>query len=299
MKKNKSLVLIILFLFIFIGISSIIIGKMQNTVTLTQLAGQSSRQMMGYLLRTKNGKLIVIDGGTKEDAIQLLEQIQENGGKVDAWFLTHAHDDHVGAFTQIINTTNTIEIGNIYVSTNDLTWYEEQEPLRAEFTKEFLQTLDRKDLKEKVIQPSLNQKIEIDGIQVEILGIKNPEITENAGNEQSMVIKFKVGNKSILILGDTGIKSSEKLIKTQRKKLKSDIVQMAHHGQAGATKQLYQMIQPTICLWPTPEWLWNNDVGKGKGMGPWKTLETRTWMEELKVKKNYVAKDGNCEIEIK
>lgn len=299
MKKNKSLVLIILFLFIFIGISSIIIGKMQNTVTLTQLAGQSSRQMMGYLLRTKNGKLIVIDGGTKEDAIQLLEQIQENGGKVDAWFLTHAHDDHVGAFTQIINTTNTIEIGNIYVSTNDLTWYEEQEPLRAEFTKEFLQTLDRKDLKEKVIQPSLNQKIEIDGIQVEILGIKNPEITENAGNEQSMVIKFKVGNKSILILGDTGIKSSEKLIKTQRKKLKSDIVQMAHHGQAGATKQLYEMIQPTICLWPTPEWLWNNDVGKGKGMGPWKTLETRAWMEELKVKKNYVAKDGNCEIEIK
>lgn len=299
MKKNKSLVLIILFLFIFIGISSIIIGKMQNTVTLTQLAGQSSRQMMGYLLRTKNGKLIVIDGGTKEDAIQLLEQIQENGGKVDAWFLTHAHDDHVGAFTQIINTTNTIEIGNIYVSTNDLTWYEEQEPLRAEFTKEFLQTLDRKDLKEKVIQPSLNQKIEIDGIQVEILGIKNPEITENAGNEQSMVIKFKVGNKSILILGDTGIKSSEKLIKTQRKKLKSDIVQMAHHGQAGATKQLYEMIQPTICLWPTPEWLWNNDVGKGKGMGPWKTLETRDWMEELKVKKNYVAKDGNCEIEIK
>lgn len=299
MKKNKSLVLIILFLFIFIGISSIIIGKMQNTVTLTQLAGQSSRQMMGYLLRTKNGKLIVIDGGTKEDAIQLLEQIQENGGKVDAWFLTHAHDDHVGAFTQIINTTNTIEIGNIYVSTNDLTWYEEQEPLRAEFTKEFLQTLDRKDLKEKVIQPSLNQKIEIDGIQVEILGIKNPEITENAGNEQSMVIKFKVGNKSILILGDTGIKSSEKLIKTQRKKLKSDIVQMAHHGQAGATKQLYEMIQPTICLWPTPEWLWNNDVGKEKGMGPWKTLETRTWMEELKVKKNYVAKDGNCEIEIK
>ncbi len=39
---------------------------------------------------------------------------------------------------------------------------------------------------------------------------------------------------------------------------------MAHHGQAGATKQLYEAIAPKICLWPTPEWLWNNDAGNGK-----------------------------------
>ena len=94
-------------------------------------------------------------------------------------------------------------------------------------------------------------------------------------------------------------KASEKLLKTQKEKLKSDIVQMAHHGQNGATKELYEQINPTICMWPTPEWLWNNDSGEGKGSGPWKTLETRQWIEELKVKKNYVEKDGDITIKLK
>lgn len=43
---------------------------------------------------------------------------------------------------------------------------------------------------------------------------------------------------------------------------------------------------------PTPDWLWDNDSGAGKGSGPWKTLETRSWMEELGVREHIVAKDG-------
>lgn len=270
----------------------------KHTDILIQLSPQSSRQMMGYLLKTCTGKLIVIDGGTTEDTNQLIQQIEENGGKVDAWFLTHAHDDHVGAFTQIIANTN-IEIDAIYVSVNELEWYQEHEPERAEFTKMFLETLTSDKIKDKVVEPSLNQIISIDDIKAEIIGIKNPEIIQNVGNEQSMVITFEIGKKRLLILGDTGIKSSEKLLKTQKEKLKSDIVQMAHHGQAGATKELYNIIAPKVCLWPTPEWLWNNDAGQGIGTGPWKTLETRKWMEELSVKENYVAKDGNLTIQIK
>ena len=57
-----------------------------------------------------------------------------------------------------------------------------------------------------------------------------------------MVIKFDTGKTSFLVLGDTGTQSSEKLIKTQKEKLKSDIVQVAHHGQAGATEELYKII---------------------------------------------------------
>ena len=74
-----------------------------------------------------------------------------------------------------------------------------------------------------------------------------------------MVIKVKVNHKKILFLGDTGTESSEKLIKGQGNNLKADIVQMAHHGQAGATEELYKIVKPEICLWPTPEWLWNNN----------------------------------------
>ena len=114
-----------------------------------------------------------------------------------------------------------------------------------------------------------------------------------------MVIKFDTGKTTILILGDTGIQSSEKLINTQKDKLKSDIVQVAHHGQAGATEELYKLINPKICLWPTPTWLWNNDAGSGENTGSWKTFETRQWLENLNVQQNYIGKDGNVTIEIK
>ena len=113
-----------------------------------------------------------------------------------------------------------------------------------------------------------------------------------------MVMKFNVNDKSILFLGDTGKESCEKLIKTQKDKLKSTIVQMSHHGQSGATEEFYKEVEPKICLWPTPKWLWNNDSGSGEDSGPWKTKETREWINRLNVKKNYVAKDGICTIEV-
>lgn len=297
MKNKKRIALIGIFLIILIALG-VILYNTNISIYLTQLSPQGARQMMGYLLKTSTGKLIVIDGGTADDTEQLIEQINKHGSKVDYWLLTHAHDDHVGAFTQIVNNTD-IEIENIYVSVNELDWYEQNEPTRLEFTKTFLDTLSQEKIKDKVVEPTLNEKIKIDNIEIEILGIKNPEITENAGNEQSMVFTINTGKTKILFLGDTGIKSSEKLLTNQKEKLKSDIVQMAHHGQAGATKELYEAIQPKICLWPTPEWLWNNDIGTGENSGTWKILETRSWMKELKVKKHYVAKDGNITIKIR
>lgn len=131
-----------------------------------------------------------------------------------------------------------------------------------------------------------------------ILGIRNPEITNNAINNSSMVIQMKVNHKRILFLGDTGVESSEKLIKNQRKNLKADILQVAHHGQKGATEELYKIVKPEICLWPTQEWLWDNNFNGTEDFGPWKTKETRKWMEDLKVKQNYVAKDGIQNIKI-
>ena len=296
MKNKKRIVLIGIFVVILILVG-IILYNTNISIYLTQLSPQGTRQMMGYLLKTSTEKLIVIDGGTTDDTKQLIDKINKNGSKVDYWFLTHAHDDHVGAFTQIANNTD-IEIENIYVSVNELEWYEQNEPARLEFTKTFLDTLSQEKIKDKVIEPTLNEKIKIDNIEIEILGIKNPEITENAGNEQSMVFTINTGKTKLLFLGDTGVKSSEKLLANQKEKLKSDIVQMSHHGQAGATKELYKAIQAKICLWPTPEWLWNNDIGTGKNSGTWKTLETRSWMQELKFKKHYVAKDGNITINI-
>ena len=298
-KRSNTITIIVTIILIFMFIFSTIISvKYVNKITITQLGNQSHSQMMGYVIKTYNDKVIVIDGGTSEDTQNLIEQINSLTGKVDHWFITHPHKDHSSCIIDVIENTD-IKIDNIYVSLNELEWYKKYEPERAEEAEKLINSLQSGRIKENVIEVNVNDTIQIDNITCEILGVKNPEITTNAINNSSMVLRFLVNNKSIIFLGDTGEESSKKLIETQPKeKLKSDIVQMAHHGQSGATEELYKIISPNICLWPTPDWLWTNDAGNGEDTGTWKTKETREWMNKLDVKQHIIEKDGNKTITV-
>ena len=269
----------------------------QSKIELTQLKVNGPRQMMGYIIKTNNGKTIIIDGGTHDDTQNLIKHINEKGGKVDAWFITHPHDDHASCLIDIIENTQ-IPIEKIYVTMNSLEWYEQYESSRAEYINELLQVLKNERITNNVEEVTINRKIKIDNVECEILGVKNPEITTNAINNSSMVIKMQVNDTNILFLGDTGEESAEKLLKNQKKKLKAEYVQMAHHGQLGASKELYQAIDPKTCLWPTPDWLWNNDAGTGEDSGTYKTKVTRRWIEELQVERNIIEKDGDIKITI-
>lgn len=297
MKNKKKIFLTAIILIILVGILGV--WKLNlKTTTLEQLKNSGHSQMMGYIIKTDNDKIIVIDGGTSDDTENLLQKINEYTGKVDYWFITHPHQDHATAFIEIVNNYN-IDIGKVYVTTEDEEWYNNYGDGRADECIRFLDTIKSEKISSKVEEVTLNEQIQIDNIKCEILGIKNPEITKNAINNSSMVIRMQVNNKTILFLGDTGKESSEKLIKEQpQKELKADIVQMAHHGQNGATEELYKIINPKICLWPTPQWLWDNNSGSGEDSGNWKTKETRKWIENLKVKQNIIEKDGNKTIKI-
>ncbi|OKZ56206.1 MAG: hypothetical protein BHV99_06285 [Clostridium sp. 26_21] len=298
-KQNISKIIqITIILLIILGIGTVIVKQVITpNVRLTQLQDNSSRQMMGYIMKTSTGKVIVIDGGLNEDEPNLVKHIQELGNKVDIWFITHPHEDHASAIIKVIEETD-IPIEKIYYTMNDIEWYKEYESKRAEEAEKFCNALQNERVKGKTEEVTLNQIINIDFIKCEILGVKNPEITNNGFNNSSMVIKMNLPKSSILFLGDTGEESGDKLLNTQKDKLKSDIVQVAHHGQSGAKESLYKEINPRICLWPTPEWLWNNDSGGGKGSGPWTTLETRQWMENLGVKIHVIEKDGDTTIKV-
>ncbi len=278
---------------LLIIICSFIYLKYLNGIELIQLSPQTDSQMMGYIIKTKNNKVIVIDGGTKGDSDNLSKYLKNYGGKVDYWFLTHPHKDHVGAFENIIKA-NEIKVDNIYLSINDLNYITINEPKRLEDAKDLYEVLNLESVNFKIKNINVNDVVNIDNIKIDVLGIKNPEITINAGNNSSMVLKFSVNDKSILFLADTGIQSGEKLIKNEKEKLKSDYVQMAHHGQSGVNEEVYKTIKPKYCLWPTPSWLWNNDSNSQDI----KIEEVKSWMSKLNIEKNYIAKDGDIKIRI-
>lgn len=247
-----------------------------------------------YIIRTRNNKIIVVDGGRDIDADILYDYIIKYGdGKVDYWYITHAHDDHVGALLELLNGTYELEIENLYYYFNSLDWYEKYDKRGFETEKAMIEALSNYKIKNKV-ECYKGQIIQMDNVNCEIIRIANPEITNSDnGNEASMVFKLTAEDvdKSMIFLGDAYVYTSKELLE-EPEKLKSDAVQMSHHGQNGVTKEVYDAIDPDICFFNAPEWLYNNDNGNGYNSGKWQSIIVREWMKE-KNTTNIVAFKGD------
>ena len=261
---------------------------------LWMLASTSGAQNLSIVIKSPHGKLIVVDGGWEADADKLSSLILQQGGKVDAWLITHPHEDHVGALCAILNdSARKIKIDKIYCSLATPDWYRQVSPTGAGIADQLLNAFMKLPVGTVTNNIGRGTEINIDDVNIRVLNNRGV-YTYNGVNNSSLVYKIRVSRQSILILGDLAYDGGKDLIKTcTAAELKSDIVQMAHHGQQGVDQDAYALIAPTTCLWPTPAWLWNNDNGGGVGSGPWGTLTTRAWMDALGVKDNRSPKDGD------
>lgn len=85
---------------------------------------QTIAQGLSVLVNDGYGNLIVFDGGRVEDANYLCDIIKDNGGVVKTWFITHIHDDHIGALYKILSDKRSdIEIKELYYDFADFDWY--------------------------------------------------------------------------------------------------------------------------------------------------------------------------------
>lgn len=261
---------------------------------LWMLGSATGAQNLSIVIKSPHGKLIVVDGGWEADVDKLSELIMQQGGKVDAWLITHPHEDHVGALCAILNdTARKIKIDKIYCSLATPDWYRQVSPTGAGIADQLLNAFTKLPVGTVTNSICRGTEIDIDDVNIRVLNNRGV-YTYNGVNNSSMVYKILVSGQSILILGDLAYDGGKDLIKTcTAAELKSDIVQIAHHGQQGVDQDAYALIAPTTCLWPTPAWLWNNDNGGGVGSGPWGTLATRAWMDALGVKDNRSLKDGD------
>ena len=261
---------------------------------LWMLGSATGAQNLSIVIKSPNGKLIVVDGGWEADADKLSSLILQQGGKVDAWLITHPHEDHVGALCAILNdTARKIKIDKIYCSLATPDWYREVSPTGAGIADQLLSAFTKLPVGTVTNNIGRGTEINIDDVNIRVLNNRGV-YTYNGVNNSSLVYKIRVSGQSILILGDLAYDGGKDLIKScTAAELKSDIVQMAHHGQQGVDQDAYALIVPTTCLWPSPAWLWNNDNGGGVGSGPWGTLKTRAWMDALGVKDNRSLKDGD------
>ena len=273
---------------------------MERRNAIHQLASQSHSQMMSYVIETKDGKIIVIDGGRRCDAAYLLDYIKnltDGENHIDAWILTHIHSDHHEAILEAYeNHKGEFTVGAIYYNFPSAEMIDEHEKIYSADGHEFEKCKEILDPPAKI----LREGDVLDFGEAVFLVLYEPDfsIHENFVNNTSVALKMSIGGKSMIFLGDLGIEGGNALLKKCRSELKSDFVQMAHHGQNGVGFAVYEAIEPKACFWDTPLWLWNNDAGAGYNTHIWKTVEVRHWMDELGVKTHYATKDGTNRVEL-
>lgn len=309
-KGNRSIAVFILLasaLILFAGLFAAADEKASepaeaNPIALTvwQLPNQTPTQMMSYVFKADSGEVFVIDGGNTGDADYLVERIKaaRPDGHVSAWFLTHLHSDHVNALCKIMtDKTPGISVDCIYFNFPPMEWFEKNSSKGEQ--KEARDFYDALPLFPKTETCQPGQTWTFGSATVECLNDFDPEQTVNPVNNTSVVFRVTTPKTSLLFLGDLGVEGGKRIAQNvPREKLKIDYLQMAHHGQNGVNREFYALCAPTYCLWPTPDWLWNNNPGTGDDTGPWKTVQVRGWMNELGVKKHAVIKDGLAEFRL-
>ncbi len=252
------------------------LGKLFDGGRLFQLP-PAYAQSMGYVYTTKKGKVVVVDGGGEQDKDELTSIIMKFGGVVEHLFVTHYHSDHICALIGMFKE-NKVKVKNLYYD------FPPEEVLSVveddgdnKYVKEFEDCIPDGV---KTFKPIKGYQVVIDELTVTALNDACFENRPNFCNDSGIIYKFDTGASKILFTGDIGAKGNDYIVDEWFRNQISDcnVVQMAHHGQRGASKEFYDQIRKIeVCLYPAPWWLWNG----------WDTPKTRSWMRAKGVLKSY------------
>ena len=300
----------------------------------------------GYVIRTRGGKIIIIDGGWQDNNTEgtyLFNYLQTLTGDptphIDAWFITHAHADHHGCvptFANLYKDQVTIDAFYYHYPTYDeIVKYLSGCGVDSTWgAADWLPTWLLPNFKNAEGGPTkgihcntkqsfkCNNSFDFDDVHIEILLTFEDVIwaVENIGgtysgtsanegrvfsnktlrqllndnfNETSMVFRVTVGGKSILFTGDINFIGGQMLNMFHDANaanpddfftLKSDYVQVSHHGHYGLPKNSYNKIDPDVALWPCNYDEWNDYDYQN-------LICTKRWFNDMGAK-SYVAYQG-------
>lgn len=187
------------------------------------------------LIKTKAGKLILVDGGPDE---KINERLREETGpfksEIEAVIVTHPHADHIAGLNSIFDY---YKVNKIY-----LTGYTHNSP-------EYLELLSKiKKYNIPAEEISTGKKIDFDEMQLEFFWppVDTKETFDDLNNT-SAVFTLTANNAKILFLGDLSAEYQDKL--NLPDDMQVQIVKVAHHGSKnGISEKLLRKIKPKYAV---------------------------------------------------
>ena len=253
---------------------------------------------MCYVIQCSDGSIVVVDGGMDNgDAETLLEFLKQlSGGKkpvVDAWFISHFHPDHSFACKGMGERhADEITVRKLIYRLPSMEFRLQRDPGTVPEIQLFLKAVENFKGAETVT-PSTGDVYRFGETEFEILytfadlPVPFPPCTADT-NDTTTVFRLRAEGQTVLFLGDVQRAGDDVMIERWGKYLKSDVCQVAHHGNYASTAYFYDYVDPEILLWPVaPEYFYRN-------------LETvkasRHLVTDMRVKDNYVAGMGTVSL---
>lgn len=198
--------------------------------------------------------------------LQSLVGARGNQITIAAWLMSHSHWDHIECFRQFCkNYSATIRLETAYA--NFASTYETYNSYNPGSKVDILNTaLDQTSGNGKYIKIHTGQTFWVRNAEIEVLYThedKFPEVIRYF-NDTSTVFRIHYhvtdgrgnlddganGAVTGIWLGDLWKEGSAIVSAMYGNYLKSDMVQVAHHGYNGCLKQIYSQIQPVLVWWP-------------------------------------------------
>lgn len=261
--------------------------------TLTQIGRYgASRSAAGesYVVQLEDGSFVVIDGGPydERDVENLLQYMNDNKPASHAkpkvtWMITHLHNDHTALAVNFLNRKyNDIELVALCYNFPDTDIYLKDSGCAA--VSDVSGVLKKYPNAEKYVFHS-GQTMKLPGCEIEFLYTQEDHWPNNfsTANDTSAVWRMKFEGGDFLVLGDSESTPCKQITTIYGDYLRSDILQLSHHGLNGATLEIYQAIDPKICFWPIDEERFSTDekcLGTKTGFEFNKYLRETQWTRD-------------------
>ena len=252
---------------------------------------------MCFLFRLSDGSFVVFDGGLqgelnngeqyRQNARRIYEIINEyapdkNNLVIKAWIITHGHDDHIGALQDFIPS---------YAKKVKIEHFLHNFPEPGQASKTPTGTNRADDVMSKLATYTKQTKITrvhpgyvFYFADAEIEFFYTLEMFAPGDltyyNTSSLVGRVSLGGQTFMMTGDMSPDANSIICKLYGTYLKSDIVQVAHHGYRGGTTQFYSYVNPRWAFWPI-------NASEYEGL---KTNERNEYFLKGKVEGVFVAK---------
>lgn len=251
--------------------------KANNSLTLCEIENADWPGGLCMIFKLADGRFFVVDsgiGGRKDNGGSSCGWVYASLAKhaddpknirVAAWLITHIHSDHAGGLLDIARgwyqksgsstkhksmpqeAKQWIKIDKIIYNAPDNLPDSDREGWMNEIINAF-------GIK-NVIKAHPGQVLYISDLTLTIYASQDLIVEKNGSisntNEHSIAARAIFNGKSIMILGDTFPKVNKEIGDIYKEQLKSDILQVSHHGYnntSAATVNKY--CNPSIVLWP-------------------------------------------------